>query len=84
MECKKNIQRNKRKKRNENCKQSSKVNIKMYSSILSTNLGRYAKQQDVTTTVFFHILFTLKGTKIFKNQKFSSTLPSHVIKFTDF
>lgn len=31
----------------------------MYSSILSTNLGRYAKQQDVTTTVFFHILFTL-------------------------
>lgn len=25
----------------------------MYSSILSTNLGRYAKQQDVTTTVSF-------------------------------
>lgn len=25
----------------------------MYSSILSTKLGRYAKQQDVTTTVLF-------------------------------
>lgn len=66
----------------------------MYSSILSTNLGRYAKQQDVTTTVsfiFYLLLYIFgyvykKGTEILtkKNQKFSSTLPSHVIKFTDF